>query len=733
MKYIERYKRALFVLFFLLNSPITQAIGFSETSMPVMLKYAHQVRHSDPNRCIDLSEKYRQKNRIQESNNKSTSTTVEQDNATMLLAYCHAQLDQYVQSFALLLPLAQAQKDAETKVRTLHIIALEIPKDERLQLSNATIIRLLSEIQHISINNKPLDHSENTNLLLLLTLTKLSLDEDFYRDAHIYIEEIKSLLKNSKSQEEHGWLSYYQGLYYDKVGQTHLSSLYFQNANQIAEKYKLIKLSSLVKNSTIQMYQSKYRFKLAFEIANQNIELQMRTRNKVKQATSIIQFAILKRQNKEAEEALIYLFNALEIIKSYRHRALLAYVYLELGRTYASLAQQGNSTNDIELAQKYLQNSRVLFNQLGKVHFKIETLLLLAKLNIINNDPAVAILQLEKSLQLSSQNYPLLRVQAYEMLALSYELISDPEQAIQHFKNFHALQNNIKERLFKLQQLQISEQLQLLEQTLEQDKLEVLNEQLRSKSEIYQNSAYIFMILFLLTGIGFVYKLGRNKKLRKSARVAIHNINFHARSKLPTQQNHINQFSSIYRGRPQFYALVDIPFLSGLNDLVGDLLANEIERKLGIQLTQYFSNDTNIFHIRDNQILFITEQKNYTKAADFAFSIEKFFDQFTLQNQLPQNISTGVVAFPFLQNVSRAITASRTIHLNSLALFAANQIRVEKEKSSWIELYAIDNLQPAFFDGDLWELGQVAINKGLVKVNGSDPDYNVNWTVKNED
>ncbi|MFT5559849.1 MAG: hypothetical protein ACI9RZ_002337, partial [Sphingobacteriales bacterium] len=48
-------------------------------------------------------------------------------------------------------------------------------------------------------------------------------------------------------------------------------------------------------------------------------------------------------------------------------------------------------------------------------------------------------------------------------------------------------------------------------------------------------------------------------------------------------------------------------------------------------------------------------------------------------------------------------------------------------QNSWVELYAIDNLPPAFFDGDLSRLGQIAITKGLVKIHSSNSNYLFTW------
>jgi hypothetical protein len=67
------------------------------------------------------------------------------------------------------------------------------------------------------------------------------------------------------------------------------------------------------------------------------------------------------------------------------------------------------------------------------------------------------------------------------------------------------------------------------------------------------------------------------------------------------------------------------------------------------------------------------------------------------------------------------------INLASLALFGASQLRDNYQVNSWLELYAIDNLQPAFFDGDLWVLVQKAIQKGIVKINCNHQNHKFYW------
>ena len=72
------------------------------------------------------------------------------------------------------------------------------------------------------------------------------------------------------------------------------------------------------------------------------------------------------------------------------------------------------------------------------------------------------------------------------------------------------------------------------------------------------------------------------------------------------------------------------------------------------------------------------------------------------------------------------------LNLTSLALFGACQLREKTNESSWLELYAIEKIQPAFFDGDLWLLGQAGIRNGIVKLKCSHPGIPIKWPELNK-
>lgn len=728
MKYIGSYISTLFALFLLQVSPAV-ALELIDATIPVSLRAAYNARYTAPLTCIEKTKQYINQRKYVELHYWPLSggkKHKKEFNAfpTQLQAFCYTQIEDYATALNLLLPLLEKNNLSNEHIRSLNLIALTIPEEDRAQLNN---ISVLKKIYDSAMQNQSLAGSPHFSIVQLFAISKLSLQTNQYQNAFNALEEIKKRIKGNNAVKLHAWLVYYYGVYYKQINQQQLASFSFLQANTLADKFAFIGLSGQAKKSLVDMYQKKYRFPIAFDFAEQRIALYLNTENKIKQADSLIQLALLKREQNDNNQSLIYLFNALELVRNNKNSDLLARVQLEIGRTYLANSKNKKNSKELPLAQKYLQNARFHFSRMHKTRQQIESLLLLAQLNISNSDSALSILQLQEVLQLSANNYFPLRVQAFEMLALIYEVTGDLQQAILHFKNFHELQNRIKQHVLELQQLQISEQLQLFENTQQQEQLKIKNTQLEKANARLKTLTYSSMSLLMLVIILFSYTLIRNKKLRKRNKFAQQQLAFHSRTKLPLLHANNDYLNSIYTGVPLYYALVNIPFLSQLNELVGSYEGAKIEDKLGLALKLYFTDSVDIFQTRDNQILFISKQQAHQNARTLAQKTEGFFTSFSEKHQLENRISCGIVAFPFLTNAGRAINANRIVELSNLALFAATQIRQSKQQSSWVELYAIDNLQPAFLDGDLWRLGQSAIDKGIVKTNSSHSEFIFDW------
>jgi hypothetical protein len=563
-----------------------------------------------------------------------------------------------------------------------------------------------------------------------------------FEEASSALGALKKLLANHKHAYFNSKFSYYKGVYFALINQQQLAISNFLSADKIAIENRDLALRIKIKQRISSLYQSKRSFKHAEKLSKEAVQLSMKTSNKVIQTKSLLMLASLTRLDNNPNQSLIYLFNALELVEKSHCKDLVAHIFLELGKSYGTLysidyAKRKKNTvnkslaarnNNLRLAQKYLQSARIYFRSNQQTTLQLESLLLLSHLNIRNQEPALAILQLEKVLALSNNKYPLLRMRAFEMLALSYELTGDPNRAIFHFKNFHALQNKIKQHQFRLQQLQINEHLRLYEETQNQKKLEEENNKLQIENTFFSEQIQLFKALASICFLAVVFLFYRNKKLIETERKATKKLSQHGRSKLITQYAPSAIFNSSYKGEPLFYGLVYVPFLSKLNIKKGYLRGANLEYRLGLALNKYLGNETITYHIRDNQILFVSEQALHRSSEEFALKIEQFFITFADKYRVSPTIAIGVAQYPFLPQSKMAITTTRMFNINSLALYGALQILKETKKSCWVELVAIDNLQPAFLDGDLWVQGKAGINTGVIKVKSSNSEYVIDWS-----
>lgn len=691
------------------------------------LNHALKNRYLSPNVCIHETQPYVDaKVNFKDNSTDNIISVLNSSNPVGLLAFCHLQLNHYSQAASLLMPLFNGTVLSTKKIQALSIIALNIPETERPMISNKELIRLTSN-QLALLKKLPVKNKKQLEISLYFSQIQLFLNDNNYQQAGHSIELIKDKLENYKNTYYNALLSFYYGLYYVKINQPQLAISSLLYANQLVDAIEYLDLSRKIKTALSQLYQAKHQFKRALIFSTQNVDMQMRTDNSIKQAESLIELAVLKRKNKEYNTGATYLFNALELITKDHNRKLLADIFFELGQNYAFEFQETHSKQTLRLALKYLQNARRDFSELGKTKLEIESLLLLAKLNISTKEVALAILQLEKLIEKSEDNFPRLRVQAYEMLALSYEISGDPQRAILHFKNFYNLQNKIKAHLFRLQQLQISEQLHLFEATKNHQKLEVENKTLKQANLISAQQANLFKSVVAILVLLILYFLIKSHRLASSERKARFKLSFHGRTALRTQYTIEHHYKNLYRGNRLYYVLVYIPYLSQLNLTQGLLKGKKIERRMGALLQQYFKDKAHIFHIRDSQILFVSEENLHRNSTEFALKIEQFFTLFSEKYRLPDQISMGVTSFPFLSHAKKAVSPERTVNIASLALFGSRKLQAQSRQTTWVELCPMENLSPAFVDGNLWSIGQQGISKGVIKVKSSHPEFNIEW------
>lgn len=722
MKY---YTLSLFTFWMMLMSVSTSASELIGSNISINLNRIYQLRNTAPQECITLSTKIINSQSDLQDNAVTIIDNLVKNNShsnasVLLLALCNAQLENYQQAMLLLEPLLN--KNKTDNIRILNLIAFTIPKQERPLISNQTLIFELKKWQEGEANS-----SSDLWILIQLSISKLALEEHQYQLASQTLDNIQKKLQAYPSENYQAWLTYYYALYYTQINQQQLADTYLRSANEQAVQLNILKLRIQVNTSLAKMYQSKYRFSQAIVYAKKSVDLYLKTKNIIKQAHGLILLASLERQKKDNNQSLLYLLNALELIQHDSNRFLLATIYLEIGKTYVAQIDSIDDDKELQLARKYLQNARYHFSTIQRPHYLMEVLILLAQINIINDDPGLAILQLNKALNINTKKEMTLRVKAYKMLALGYELTSEYQKSIIYFKKFNVLENIIKQRLLVVQQLQVNEQLHLFEQTQNQKQLQAENRKLQTSTQQLKKLSYATILIVVVVFLYLIFTLLHKKKLQQALLIYQRKMTFHPRTNLLLQKTGDLDFNSIYKDKKLYYALVNIPFLTNLHESIGINAGMKIEMLLGKALKLHFKNDDSIYQIKDHQILIISTVEQHLNSSTFIFKIIDFFKIFSLKHHLTSSICIGLVTFPFLNNTNIAISPTQTLNINHLALYSAKKTKKTKNQSSWVELYAIDNLQPAFFDGDLWTLSQIAIQKGLIKIHSSHPNEIMSW------
>ncbi|HIP76706.1 MAG TPA: GGDEF domain-containing protein, partial [Psychromonas hadalis] len=634
LKILTKAITFFYVIFF---SYAAFAINIERDEIPTALLPAFEQRFINPTTCIKSTTDYLDtapRARLEKNISAPSINNLMQERqriaATHLLGYCLIQDEQIEQALTLLMPLLKEKPLSLENIRTFSLIAMNIQERKRENLSDVTLYKIAKKTI-LKIQTEPDLIPPKLRTSFFFIYTHLALKTNHFEEASLALDKIKKQLTQQKNKQQsayfHRQFDYYKGIYYALINQQQLALSSLLNADKIAKKESDISLRIQIKLRISELYKSKRSFSRAIHFSKEAVDLAMKTQNSAIQADSLLTLASLTHLNNDPNQALIYLFNGLELVEKSGNKDLIAHFLLELGKTYSALdsidkkklyttkGKKKNNPNirnsNLDLARKYLQSSRLYFREKKQTALQLESLLLLAQLNLRNNEPALAILQLEKVQALSLNKYPLLRMRAFEMLALSYEIAGDPNRAIFHFKNFHSLQNKIKQHQFRLQQLQINEHLRLYEETQNQQELQNKNQHLSVENHFFQEQSVILKGLAGIMFIALIFMFLRNKKLLQREQKATKKLSQHGRSQLITQYAPTALFNSSYKGEPLYYGLVYVPFLSQLNISRGYLRGANLEYRLGLALNKYLADETITYHIRDNQILFVSEQNRH--------------------------------------------------------------------------------------------------------------------------
>lgn len=731
--------RVAFSFLLILVSWVTPAYGYDDiTAMELNdeLSAANELSIKAPLKCIEMVDAYLGKNKSQlqqtkqgfvfndsfslASNNNSSIV-----NAFQIKSKCYKKLKNIDQA---LVNIEIAIELAQTSSLPFELAQAKLSYGSLLFNHTQRHVDALLEVQQASLqadsSSHPLTHE--LQLSIHLALADFYTQKDKFQQANQELESAKTIANKLDKPQLIAWLNYYWGRYYIRISQPQLALSHFVDAKSMAENAENFLLIAKATYEIADIYRRQgNKLDKALHYANLSANAYQDLGDDRELAYAQIYMAILHRQNQEYSLSMVYFWNAGDLLQGLQDLTGSALCNFEMGKTFLKM-------HSVDEARNYLNLARFQYSKMDNTKMLADTLLLLGRLNIEQGEAGIARIQLEKVLALSeSLSFLEQRERAYELLAAAYELTGHYKKAIENFKQFHALQTKIKQLEFTLEQNKFNEQYQLIERTQQITVLEQDNQKLTSKLEGFLMVCVVIATVLLVLLYRYIHNWLKLKQLKAASQTLITQLNHHPHTLLPwwSSQLKSEQFNKPRETTlPQYYALISINFLTDLYEKYGALKAQRIEKEFGVYLQTHQPDQAAFYQMRDNQLLFITHKTEDSDAESLAQFLTDILARFTHKYDLAPSVAIGIVNHPFLPKAEAAIDHKRVSDLACLALLGAKQIQTPEE-SAWLELFAIDCPQAAFFNGDIWQLGQQAIAKGLVKINCSGDKSQLVWPI----
>ncbi|RJG51201.1 tetratricopeptide repeat protein [Motilimonas pumila] len=692
---------------------------------------AYQLHRKAPLQCIEIVDEFLSENKtqLQQSRNafnNKDSFSLSSDNTQAIIhafqikSICYSKLknlDQAQVNIEIAIELAQVNK------QLFELAHSQLLFGQLLFDQAQKPIEALRQVQQASLQAESLSGDETANLQLAihLALADFYTQKDKFQQANQELEAAKSIANKLGQAPLIAWVNFYWGRYYIRISQPQLALSHYVDAKSMAENTQDQELIARATHEISDIYRIQGKLDKALHYANLSASAYQELEDERELAHALIYMAILHRKNQEYSLSMVYFGNAEDLLTNLKDVPGIALCYFEMGKTFLKM-------HSVDEARDALNTARFQFKKLDDTKRLADTLLLLGRLNIEQGEAGIARIQLEKVLAIS-ESLALLeqRERAYELLAAAYELTGHYRKAIENFKQFHALQTKIKQLEFTLEQNKFNEQYQLIERTQQITVLEQDNQKLSDKLQIFLTVTVVIAALLFVLFYRYTSNWLKLKHLKNSNRQLNQQLNQHPSTLLPLFTDQVQQSLTHTNQRPaEIFCLLTVPFLNEIYQQFGVLKAQRIEKEFGMFLQTRQKTGETFYQVKDNQLLFICPREPEHNPAKIADKLAQKVDEFASKHDLNTRIAMGMIGFPFLPKAPGAIDHKRGVDLAYLALLGAQQLQVQHEQT-WLELYAIDCPQAAFFNGDIWQLGQQAIAKGLVKVNCNGDKTLLSW------
>lgn len=741
----------LFFLAMMMTSVSAPNLDLDREQLSVDLQQAQSLVLTDPARCVQITSAFltRAANNPQQiiSNRQefgyrepllSYSNMAQNISANLLKGKCLLQLGQYqATQQALDTAIALAEKEQQPELKA-HALYFKLRSLERMPEQQGNRQSLLEQLDGQLA--APLLKQSQLQVYSRLLRTSYDIEQRQFEGAKAHLAEARTWAAKSTNPLASAWVSAISGDLYRALQQPQLALGEYIDAQQRARNLNAPLFLGLLSNQIVKLYQEEQEPQKALQYANEAANYFHSIGNRSLLCDSLIVLARLNRDQNDLNMALVYFFNALDLLDEGTNRAQASLLKYEIGKTYL---YSGN----LSLAGNYLNAARQSHELNDAKEPLIDTLLLLGELYLKKQEAAIAILQLENARTLSSQIGDTRRqYEVFRLLSLAYEQKGYLRQALDSYKQFHRLGEEVRQQELALEQAAIRDNYVQVERAQQIKELEQRLSNSQHQQERYLWSSittslllalfiYLFFTLWLKLRTAHLQVKRTGEALQIEPRSGLANWQRlmnrwpreMAKRQLKSERWFLSEEPTSEFDDKLHYLLFRVPFLVNALEHHGYQASREIEQAFGTYVDTLTPQDGRIYDLREGHILYVVPQRHVANLHQLAGDLLASIAAFPCEYPLDRQISLGIVSHPFLPKAATALDHNGLFDLCYLALSGAIQLSEKCQESAWLELAAIDCQQAAFFNGDVWQCGLMAIDKGLVKVNSSHEKQWVNW------
>lgn len=741
----------LFFLAMMMSSLSAPNLDLDKEQLSVDLQQAQSLVQTDPARCVQITSAFltRAANNPQQiiSNRQefgyrepilNYSSIAQSVGAYLLKGECLLQLGQYQatqQALDKAMVLADKENLPELKAHGLYLkIRSQLLKPDHQSSSRP----LLSELEELL--TAPNLKQSQLQIYSRLLRTSYDIDNQQLEDAKVHLAEARNWAEKAGYPLASAWVSAISGDLYRALQQPQLALGEYIDAQQQAKHLNDPLFLGLLSNQIVKLYQQEQEPQKALQYANEAANYFHSIGNPSLLCDSLIVLARLNRDQGDLNLALVYFFNALDLIDEGSNRPQSSLLKYEIGKTYL---QSGN----LSLASNYLNAARQSHELNDAKEPLIDTLLLLGELYLKKQEAAIAILQLENARALADQIGDTRRqYEVFRLLSLAYEQKEFLRQALDSYKRFHRLGEEVRQQEIAQEQAAIRDNYVHVERVQHIKELEQQLSQSEHQQERYLWSSITTSLLLALFIYLFFTLWLKLRTARLQAKRTGEALLIEPRSGLANWQRLMNRWPREMAKRQlkserwylseeptsEFddklhYLLFRVPFLLNVREQHGYQASSEIEQAFGAYIETLTPQDGRIYDLREGHLLYVVPQRHVANLHQLAGDLLIAIAAFPCDYPIDRRVSLGIVSHPFLPKAATALDHHGLFDLCYLALSGAIQLSEKHQQNVWLELAAIDCQQAAFFNGDVWQCALMAIDKGLVKVNSSHEKQWVNW------